>query len=168
MEELRLLRDRAVLRCEDVGRLEPIDDVGDARRSHENLGGRPVWRDVQVDESSFDTALGGVEVRARDAKTRLVHVQGALDRNELDTRAVPLLHDPLEARIDRRDLPVDDLRVLSLCREVGRSRGGGRCGEERNEQGWEESSRVHEGEVAPTGASKRVAPTLADREPEGQ
>jgi hypothetical protein len=144
MEELGLLRDRAVLRREDVGRLEPIDQVGDARRSHDDLGGGAVWRQVQVDETSFDAALGGVEVRARDAKTRLVHAEGAVDRSELDARAVPGLHGPLEARIDHGNLPVDGLRVLSLCREIRRRRGG-RHRKERNEEGWEESSRVHEG-----------------------
>jgi hypothetical protein len=153
LKALGLLCDRAVLRREDVGCLESVDQVGDACRLHEDIDGSRVGRDVQVDEASFDPDLRSVEVRPREAKTRLVRAQGALDRSELDTRAVPRLDDPLETHIDRRDLHVDRLRVPSLRREVRRT-GGRRSSYERSGQEGEKSSRVHEGGMAPAGASR--------------
>ena len=88
-----------------VDRVQPVDEILEARAAQEDLERRRrVTADVEVAQPAGQAALGDLEVPARDADLAVVRPQVGLDRVELDRGGVVRLDRLPELRVERLDV----------------------------------------------------------------
>ena len=121
---LHLPQHLGVLLGHAVDRVEPVDEVLEARAAQEDLERRRrVAADVEVAQPARQAALGDLEVPARDAHLAVVRPQVGLDRVELDRGGVVRLDRLPELRVERLDVGEHSLGLgLLVFDAVGKRR----------------------------------------------
>jgi hypothetical protein len=116
--------DPGILGGDAVRRVQPIDELVEARRPEEHLDQRVLARRVELDEPLLEVRLRSPEVRAGDTKALGVDPLPFDDRVELDLRGVVGVDGVVELGVNLLDLG-EDLSGLAFLRPYG---GGGRRG----------------------------------------
>ena len=138
LEAHDLVHDGDVLLRHRLHRLDAVHEIVDARRPENHAEGRlVVARGVDGDEPLHERPLRLLEVRARDVKSNLVHLQVVLDLAQPRRRRLVPVTRALETCVELLDLRGDALRFgpLAVDRRVACCRAGrdGCRSESRNE-----------------------------------
>ena len=160
-EPLDLLQHLSVLLGHAVDRVEPVDEVLEARAAQEDLERRHrVPADVEVAQPARQTALGDLEVAAGDAHLAVIRAQVGLDRIELDRGGVVRLDGLSELCVERLDVGQHLLGFGPLVLDaVGK---GGTSPDQRDADG--DGKKPHKGHTTTRQAGLRCAQPRAHRE----
>ena len=133
---LHLGRDPRVLVGNPVGRVDPLDQVAEARGAEDDRQGVRLVGRVERDEARRDLGARLHEVLLRRLEAGLVDLEVVLDLVEADVRGVVGLHRLLHLRVHRLDLREHLLGFCALRADL-RGLGGARRGdgESKNERG---------------------------------
>jgi hypothetical protein len=115
LEAADLREDLRVLVGDPARRLDPVEDVVQARGAEDDLDQLRAPVHVQVDEPRLERPLGLAQVGAGDLQPLVVDLLLGLDLVELDLLGVERLDDVAEIRVELLDLR-QDLLCLSLFR----------------------------------------------------